>query len=337
MLGEKMLGKKIMMKRLLLSAAFVLLPMNLAHAKPTGAINSALSNGETVLVWDAIESMFPAQDVEEHVRLPGAYRPHITYWKNRLNGEIFIAGTHDATEGKGKALTKRHFFQIASPGIYDLVGFAYNTRFGDLENLKVSNEKIQSNIGFVNYSETVLPQLYVYDVWVPPSYTGSTFNGNTITEWYDPGYWDKRKGYKKTNGIFVDVRKLVGTSGDGKATIASFLAEPGKMVVVPDFAIDFTTSACNTPVKGQFLCPITSLTLSLAIDPQLKVLRQEMANAKYDSKFLDTPIYGNLMPGTFFNIKKIAPANNYTTETYKKYVQFRVTELTMPKTPVKAK
>lgn len=331
---------KLNKRSLFLSLAGIIASLvftNVAEAKPTGAINSALSKGKAVLISDAIETMNTDMDVSEVIRLPGVYRPPITYWKNRFTGEMLIIGTHDASEGKGKGLTSRHFYYEVNPGIYDLVGYVYKTRFGDLQNLPVTNEPIKTNIGFVNYSGTQLPQLYTYDSWVPPSYSGSTFNGNTITEWYNPGYWEKRKAYTKTNAIFVDVRKLVGTSGNGDANIASFLAEPGKMLVVPDFALDFTTGSCNVPVKGQWLCPITSLTLSASAKPQLEVISEELQQSKYPKDFIEKVGYATLLPGKFFNTKKAVASENYVSEKYRtKYYQVRVTELTLPKTPAKS-
>lgn len=308
---------------------------NPALAKSNGEIDAALSKGSAVLVSNSIKSFNPEMDVQEIILLPGVYRPPITYWVNRFTKKPLIIGSHDTNEGKGKRLTDRYFYYVVEPGIYDFVGYVLKTRFVDLGNLKTTNQPIKSNIGFVNYSSTQLPDLYTYDVWIPPQYSGSTFDGTTITNWYDDGYWSKRKAYQKTNAYFVDMRKLVSNDGKGNANIASFLVEKGQIALVPDFKIEYTTGACNTPIAEQYLCPLTSLTLYSSVDPQLKKLSKSMYEKNYDRDFVSKITYANLIPGEFFKKNSVEFSNKYVSEDETPYWKLRATELTMPKSPFK--
>ncbi len=308
-----------------------------AIAREDGNINAALKSGKSVLVANSIKSFNPEMDVQEIIALPGLYRPPITYWVNRFTGKQLIVGTHDASEGKGKRLTDEFFYYEVEPGIYDLVGYVLKTRFINQSQIKITYDPIKSNIGFVNYSSTELPDLYTYDVWIPPQYSGSTFDGATITNWYDNGYWSKRKAYRKTNAYFVDMRKLVSSDGEGNANIGSFLVEAGQIAMIPDFKIEYTIGACNAPVEDQFICPLTSLTLYSSTDPQSRRLKESLNKKRYDASFIANISYPSFLPGEFYKKNSVEFSTKYVAEDESPYWKLRATELTMPKLPAKKK
>jgi hypothetical protein len=298
-------------------------------------VSAALAQGKAVMISKA-GTFNPDMDILEHSQLAGAYRPPLTYWIHRQSKKVFILGAADSAEGQGKVLTDQHFYYVLEPGLYDFAGYVQKTRFGSLGNLATTDKGIQSNIGFVNFSATTLPTFYTYDAWVPPSYSGSTFDGQTLTHWYGSGYWEERGARRASNGIFIDMRGLVPNAANGNANIGTFLVEPGQIVVAPDFEIEYTHSACDQPAEGQWVCPLTSLTLSAAFTPQHLAAQDAMRRFRYDPALIKRVDSSYLVPGEFFKNKKMSVAESYQTTEGKPYGQFRVTQLTMPQIPMKA-
>jgi hypothetical protein len=305
-------------------------------ANNSNNVAAALAQGKAVLISEA-GTFNPNMDILEHSQLPGAYRPPLTYWINRATKAVFILGAYDSEEGKGKVLTNEHFYYVLEPGLYDFAGYVQKTRFGSVANLTTTNKGIQSNIGFVNFSETTLPTFYTYESWVPPGYTGSTFDGQALTHWYGPGYWDTRGATRTSDAVFIDMRGLVPNAADGNANIGSFLVEAGQIAVAPDFELEFTHGACDVPTPGQWVCPLTSLTLSTAFSPQHKDAQETMANFRYSQSLIQKVGSTYLLPGLFFKDKKMVIAEGYQTTEGQPYGQFRVTQMTMPQVPVKTK
>ena len=212
--------------------------------------------------------------------------------------------------------------------IYDFAGYVKKQRLGNLNNLARTTKGIKSNIGFVNYAETSLPNFYTYQAWVPLSYSGSTFDGNTITNWYAPSYYATRGARNTTKGIFVDMRGLVPNAQNGKGNIASFFVLPGQIIVVPDFKIDFTHGECNTPSEGQWVGPLTSLELSTAFTPQHEAT--QATDVFYSDALIKKVESSFLVPGEFFRSNKMELDTKHRTTQGEPYGKFRVTKITMP-------
>lgn len=292
-------------------------------------VDSALSNGKAVLISKA-QTFNPDSDVSESIKLNGSYRPPLTYWIHRETQKPFILGARDSDEGKGGVLTDEHYYYVLEPGIYDFAGYVQKQRLGNLNKLPRTNATIKSNIGFVNFSETTLPSFYTYQAWVPSTYTGSTFDGQMITNWYSPGYYKTRGAYNTTRGIFVDMRGIAPHAPNGKANIASFLVMPGQIVVVPDFFMDFTHAECNTPAEGQWVCPLTSLDFSAAFTPQHEATRRTMARFHYSDALIKKVESTFLLTGEFFRNQKVELDTKHSTTQGESYGKFRVTQMSMP-------
>jgi hypothetical protein len=292
-------------------------------------VERALSNGKAVLISKA-QTFNPETDVSESIELDGAYRPPLTYWINRETKKPFVLGARDSDEGKGGVLTDQHYYYVLDPGIYDFAGYVKKQRLGNLNNLARTDKNIKSNIGFVNFSETTLPNFYTYQAWVPSTYSGSTFDGNTITNWYSPGYYATRGARNTTKGVFVDMRGLVPNAANGKPNIASFFVLPGQVVVVPDFKMDFTHGECNAPSEGQLVCPLTSLELSAAFTAQHEATRETMKRFFYSESLIKKVESSFLVPGEFFRTQKMEVDTRSRTTQGQPYGKFRVTQLTMP-------
>jgi hypothetical protein len=299
-------------------------------------VDSALAAGKAVLISNA-QTFNPTSDVSEHIELPGRYRPALTYWIHRETGKSLVLGAHDSKEGRGRVLTNQHFYYVLEPGFYDFAGFVEKTRFGDLANLAVTDQSIKSNIGFANLSSTILPSFYTYQAWVPPGYTGATFDGATLTHWYAPGYWEERGAYRDSNGIFVDLRGLIPNNQDGKPNFGSFLVEPGQIVLVPDFKVDYTHGACDKPSEGQWVCPLTSLTIHTGFTPQHQDLQQVMRGFRYSAELIAKVDSTYFLPGEFFQKNKMQISSTAQTIDRKPYGMFRVTQMTLPNTPMRKK
>ncbi len=298
-------------------------------------VEAALNSGKAVLVSHAA-TFNPDMDVIEHTQLPGNYRPPLTYWIHRETKKTLVLGAHDSAEGRGKVLTNRHFYYVVEPGFYDFAGYVQKTRFGELKQLPITTAPIKSNIGFVNFSATDLPTFYTYESWVPPSYSGSTFDGNMVTNWYAPGYWEERGATRTDKGIFIDMRGLVPHAANGEPNLGSFFVKPGDIVVAPDFEIELTHGACDKPVEGQWVCPLTSLTMAAAFTPQHEEAQESMAQFRYNPELIKRVSSVFILPGAFFKNSKMEVARNYITTEGKPYGRFRVTQLTMPHVPVKS-
>lgn len=292
-------------------------------------VDRALSSGKAVMISRA-QTFNPESDVSASIELDGAYRPPLTYWIHRETKNPFVLGARDSDDGKGGVLTDAHYYYVLEPGIYDFAGYVKKQRLGNLNNLARTDKGINSNIGFVNFSETTLPNFYTYQAWVPSSYTGSTLNGNTITNWYAPGYYATRGARNTTKGIFVDMRGLVPNAPNGKGNIASFFVLPGQIVVVPDFKMDFTHGECNTPSAGQWVCPLTSLELSAAFTPQHEETQATMRRFFYSDALIKKVESSFLVPGEFFRLNKMELDTKHRTTQGQSYGKFRVTQLTMP-------
>jgi hypothetical protein len=340
---SKVIGLRIMsyVKRLasLLTAAACLTLTScgaMQVAGNTSDVNNALAAGKGVLVTKA-QTFNPQSSLVEWIELPGAYRPPLTYWIHRQSGKPLILGARDSEEGKGKVFTREHFYYVLEPGLYDFAGFVEKTHMGNLANLPVTTSGIKSNIGFVNFSSTPLPTFYTYDAWVPPGYTGTTFDGNTLTHWYGPGYWESRGAWNPTDGIFVDMRGLIPNNANGEANFATLIVEPGKIGVISDFKIEYTHDACDKPTEGQWVCPISSFTLSAAFTPQEETVKSAMSSLPYSRDLISKVSTSYLLPGAFFSKSKMQPSEQYGTEDGKPYGKFRVTRLTLPNVPMQKK
>jgi hypothetical protein len=293
-------------------------------------VNQALSSGKAVLI-SRVGTFNPTSDISESITLSGSYRPPLTYWVHRQTQKPFILGARDSDDGKGKVLTTSHYYYVMEPGFYDLVGYVKKERLGSLDNLARATTPIKSSIGFVNYSKTTLPTFYTYQAWVPPRQTGTTFDGRTLTQWYSPGYYQERGAYRPTSGIFVDMRGLVANAGDGSSNIGTFFLEPGKIMIAPDFKMDFTNGPCDTPAEGQWVCPLTSLTMSAAFTPQHDEVRKLMAQFTYKADLIKQVDTAYLLPGNFFKTQKMELDTSSTTTLGQPYGRFRVTLNSMPK------
>jgi hypothetical protein len=299
-------------------------------------VKSAVDSGKAVLISRAA-TFNPNMDIFEANELAGQYRPPLTYWRHRSSGKTIVLGGADTEEGRGKVLTNEHFYYVLEPGLYDLLGYVQKSRLTDVSELPVTNDTIKSNIGFVNFSKTELPSFYTYEVWVPPGYTGSTFDGNTLTHWYGPGYFDERGATYQTEGMFIDMRGLVPYTGTGEPTLATFFIEPGQIRVVPDFKLEYTHGACDVPVAGQWVCPLTSLMLSSAFTPQHADTQALMRNFRYSQDLVNRVDSAYLLPGAFFAKQKMEVSERYFTKEGAAYGKFRVTNLTMPSIPMQPK
>jgi hypothetical protein len=293
-------------------------------------VNQALASGKAVLI-SRVGTFNPASDIEESITLSGSYRPPLTYWVHRQTQKPFILGARDSDDGKGRVLTSSHFYYVMEPGFYDLVGYVKKERLGSLENLARTTTPIKSSIGFVNYSKTTLPDFYTYQAWVRGGPVGTTVSGNTITQWYSPGYYEERGAYRKTSGIFVDMRGLLANAADGSSNIGTFFLEPGKIMIAPDFKMDFTNGPCDTPAEGQWVCPLTSLTMSAAFSPQHDEVRKLMAQFTYKADLIKQVDTAYLLPGNFFKTQKMELDTSSTTTLGQPYGRFRVTLNSMPK------
>jgi hypothetical protein len=293
-------------------------------------VNQALASGKAVLIAKA-GTFNPDSDISESIELAGSYRPPLTYWVHRGSGKTLVLGARDSDDGRGKVLTTSHFFYVLEPGFYDFAGYVKKQRLGNLNNLPIATKPISSNIGFVNFSKTTLPTFYTYEAWVPPQATGTTFDGQTLTQWYSPGYYEERGARRPTDGIFVDMRGLVPNAPNGDSNVGTFLLEPGQIAVVPDFKIDFTNGPCDAPTGGQWVCPLTSLTLSAAFTPQDEDVRQTMLQFTYSKELVSKVTTSYLLPGQFFKGQKMELDTSSSTAAGQPYGRFRVTQLTMPK------
>ncbi len=292
-------------------------------------VNSALASGKAVLISNP-GTFNPDSDVSESIELSGKYRPPLTYWIHRDTQKAFVLGARDSDDGKGKVLTTNHYYYVMEPGIYDFAGYVKKERLGSLKNLTLTKKPIKSSIGFVNFSATTLPTFYTYQAWVPPSYTGTTLYGNTLTNWYAPGYWTQRGARRATSGIFVDMRGLVPNAPNGKANIASFILAPGQIAVAPDFKAEFTHGECDLPTEGQYVCPLTSLTMAAPFADQAADVRETMKQFMYSADLIKKVTSAHVLPGEFFRNQKMELARGLKTASGDAYAQFRVTENTMP-------
>ena len=301
----------------------------------SNAVSSALTDGKAVLIAKA-QVFNPNMDVIEHTQLQGSYRPPLTYWIHRASGKVFVLGAADSEEGRGQVLTDAHYFYVLEPGFYDFAGFVQKTRFGDVGALPLSKTGIQSNIGFVNFSRTSLPSFYTYQAWVPPGYSGSTFDGNQLTHWYAPGYWDERGATQQSEATFIDFRGLIAHDGAGKPNFASFLLAPGQIAVVPDFEVEYTHDPCDAPVEGQWVCPLSSLTLFAAFTPQHREVQETMARFTYSAELVKRVESAYLLPGEYFKNAKMEASNRFYTADGNPYGSFRTTKLTLPNSPMRS-
>ena len=293
-------------------------------------VNQALASGKAVLI-STVGTFNPTTDLSESITLPGSYRPPLTYWVHRQTKKTFILGARDSDDGKGKVLTNSHYYYVMEPGFYDLVGYVKKERLGSLDSLARATTPIKSSIGFVNFSKTTLPSFYTYQAWVRGGPVGTTYNGNTVTQWYSPGYYEERGAYRKTSGIFVDMRGLVPSAPDGSSNIGTFLLEPGKIMIAPDFKMDFTNGPCDTPADGQWVCPLTSLTMSAAFTPQHDEVRKLMTQFTYKADLVKQVDTAYLLPGKFFSTQKMEFDPESRTTLGQPYSKFRVTLNSMPK------
>ena len=318
----------------LLVFLFVSGPLLAANKRGTD-ISQALASGKSVLIAES-GTFNPESDIQESIQIPGSYRPPLTYWIQRSTQKTLILGAADSNEGHGKVLTNRHYYYILEPGLYDFAGYVKKERQGNLNQLQRATGTIKSSIGFVNFSQTTLPSFYTYEKWVPAQSNQITFEGQTLAQWYSPGYNVTHGTRRQTNGIFVDMRGLVPNAPDGQSNIGSFLLEPGKIVVVPDFKMDFTNGPCDKPAEGQWVCPLTSLSLSTAFTPQHNGVRELMTHFKYNQELVNKVDSGYLVPGYFFKNKKMERDTQSSTVTGQPYGKFRVTLVTMPKPDIPA-
>ncbi len=293
-------------------------------------VNQALASGKAVLI-STVGTFNPTTDVSESITLPGSYRPPLTYWVHRQTKKPFILGARDSDDGKGKVLTNSHYYYVMEPGFYDLVGYVKKERLGSLDSLARATTPIKSSIGFVNYSKTTLPSFYTYQAWVRGGPVGTTFDGNTVTQWYSRGYYEERGAYRQTSGIFVDMRGLVPSAADGSGNIGTFFLAPGKIMIAPDFKMDFTNGPCDTPADGQWVCPLTSLTMSAAFTPQHDEVRKLMAQFTYKSDLIKQVDTAYLLPGNFFKTQKMELDTSSATTLGQPYGRFRVTLNSMPR------
>jgi hypothetical protein len=293
-------------------------------------IKRALAEGKSVLI--AEKTIFsPHTDFGESPSpMGGGYRPPLTYWLHRGTQETLVLGGYATEEGRGKLLTEEHHFFIIEPGIYDLVGFVRKTRrMSDLINQPKAPTPIRSTLGFVNYSLTTLPALYSYTAWVSPSYTGTTFDGSMMTNWYSPGYYEDRVGETATDAILVDMRGIAPYAQNGKSNLASFFVEPGQIAVIGDFKLEFTHGDCDKPAKGQWICAIESLTFATALTPQERDVQKAMTQLGYKSPLIEKINTALLINGEFFAGQKMKLAPDMRTTSGEPYAQFRVTSKLM--------
>lgn len=292
--------------------------------KQSSIIKKALSQGKGVLL--AHKTVFnPLMDVGELPSVRGGdYRPPLTYWLHRDTKATLVLGGYDSEEGRGKLLTNNYHFFILEPGMYDLAGYVKKTRYMENpENLPRADSPIRSSIGFVNFSKTVLPALQSYTGWVPPRSAGTTFDGHTITNWYDPGYYEERvRMVGDDNAVFVDMRGLVPYSPNGDANIASFLIEAGQIAVVGDFQLDFTHGKCDRPASGQWVCPVDRMTLAMPFSPQQDDVQNAMKAVGYKSELIGKVSTALLIPGQFFSNQKMKHAPDLRTTRGQPYAMF---------------
>ena len=297
-------------------------------------INRALAEGKSVLV--AEKTIFsPLTDFGESPSVRGGdYRPPLTYWLRRGTQDTLVLGGYTSEEGRGKLLTNEHHFFIIEPGLYDLVGFVKKTRrLSNLTNQPQATAPIRSALGFVNYSSTTLPALYSYTAWVSPSFTGSTFDGQMVTNWYSPGYYEDRTGTTSTDAILIDMRGVAPYASNGQSNLATFLIEPGQIAVISDFQLEFTHSDCDKPAKGQWICALESLTFATPFAQQQADVQKTMAQLGYKPALIEKLNTAMLIPGQFFIDQKMKLAPNLRTTSGEPYAQYRTTSTLMSRKP----
>jgi hypothetical protein len=69
--------------------------------------------------------------------------------------------------------------------------------------------------------------------------------------------------------------------------------------------MDFTNGPCDTPAEGQWVCPLTSLTMSAAFSPQHDEVRKLMAQFTYKADLIKQVDTAYLLPGNFFKTQKM--------------------------------
>jgi hypothetical protein len=289
-------------------------------------IKKALSEGKSVLIAEAKVFNQIADFEQSHSPLGGDYRPPLTYWVNRHTKAPLVLGGRDEKEGRGKVLTNEYFFYIVEPGLYDFAGYVRKTARIDASQLRRAGKgAANSGLGFVSYSTSTLPSLYSYTAWVPPSAIGSTYNGHTITHWYQPGYYEDRLGTVATDAILVDMRGIPPLDSVGKPNLASLLVEPGTISVVTDFDIDFTHGACDEPAQNHWVCALESITLAVPLAPQESAVQKQMTALKYKSDITDRIVTAFMVPGQYFSGLKPRLAEGKRTVAGEPYMQYRVT------------
>jgi hypothetical protein len=130
---------------------------------------------------------------------------------------------------------------------------------------------------------------------------------------------------------------LIPNNQEGKANFGSFLVQPGQIVLVPDLKVDYTHGACDKPADGQLVCPLTSVTIHTAFTPQHQQLQQVMRGFRYSADLIAKVDSTYFLPGEFFQKSKMQVSSTTQTMDGKAYGMFRVTQMTLPNTPMRVK
>jgi hypothetical protein len=286
-------------------------------------IERALAEGKSVLV--ARKTIFnPLVGISSGSIYGGDYRPPLTYWVHRGTQDQLVLGSSTSEEGRGKVLTGNYHFFIIDPGYYDLVGYVEKTSSKGISDFSKASEPIRSAIGFVNFSTTTLPILHKYKAWVRPA-GGDTFDGHTITSWYSPGYYEDRVDLNSADAILIDMRGVAPYAEDGSSNLASFLIGPGQVAVIGDFQMGFSHGDCDSPVKGQWICALESVSLAMPFAPQHAAVQAHMSEAGYKAALVGRLETAMLLPGQFFAGQRMRQAPGLHTADGKPYALFRNT------------
>lgn len=307
-------------------AAHAQLAQMLIVANQTRTINRALADGKGVLI--ARKTVFdPMTDIGEQPSVMGGdYRPPLTYWLHRGTGTALVLGGYDSEEGRGKLLTPEYHFFILEPGLYDLAGYVRKTRrTSTMQGVRPSATPARSSLGFVGYSTTTLPAIQSYTAWVPPSAAGTTFDGETITEWYEPGYYQDRARLVADDALLIDMRGIVPNAADGEGNIASFLLEAGQIAVVSDFRMKFEHGDCDVPAPGHWVCALETLDFAMPFVPQQQDAQQAMLATGYKAKLVQKVSTALLVPGRLFADRPMALATDLRTTRGEPYAEFSAT------------